>query len=76
MEDPLVKLNLNTCQYILGDKKENDMSEKEFKILKGNKVIENVNFGDKAFKQILETKSDPMHEKAMFHHNFCINFYQ
>ena len=45
MEFPLVKYNIKTMIFILGDKI--DMTEEELRILKGNKQVKNVKFGDK-----------------------------
>ena len=48
MEFHLVKLIIRYIYSCVGDKI--DMSREELKVLKGNKPIENVNFGDKKFK--------------------------
>lgn len=43
-----------------------DMTQEELRNLKGNKQVENVNFGDKLFTKILEDPSNPTHKKTMF----------
>ena len=44
------------------------MTKEELEITRASNPIENVDFGDKKFKLILENPLNPMREKMMFHY--------